>query len=107
MLIEGIVRPPRYRYDEGQLGSMLRYLGEKMLKYRDKFYMRNEYNVPHSRLENKTISMSLFATGEYSSHVILYLHGNASSRLEALQLIKYMPKDLSLACFDFMGCGEN
>ena len=39
--------------------------------------------------------------------MILYLHGNASSRLEGTSLIKYIPDNVSLACFDFMGCGIN
>lgn len=78
-----------------------------MYNYRKKFYMRTDYTVPCSKDKNKSILLSLYATGEYSSHVIIYLHGNASSRLEALSLMKYMPKELSLACFDFMGCGKN
>jgi len=35
------------------------------------------------------------------------MHGNSSCRLEALGMIKYIPEKVSLACFDFMGCGKN
>jgi hypothetical protein len=39
--------------------------------------------------------------------IILYLHGNSSSRLEATGILKYLPYKFSLACFDFIGCGQN
>jgi hypothetical protein len=35
------------------------------------------------------------------------MHGNSSCRLEALNLIKYLPEKVSLGAFDFMGCGKN
>jgi hypothetical protein len=37
----------------------------------------------------------------------LYLHGNSSSKLEAISLLKYLPRGFSLGCFDFIGCGKN
>lgn len=39
--------------------------------------------------------------------IILYMHGNSSCRVEALGLIKHIPEKVSLASFDFMGCGKN
>jgi pimeloyl-ACP methyl ester carboxylesterase len=37
---------------------------------------------------------------------VVYLHGNCSSRLEALPLVDYiLPMEMSLFCFDFAGCG--
>ena len=35
------------------------------------------------------------------------MHGNSSCRLEGLSLIKHIPDNVSLATFDFMGCGKN
>lgn len=35
------------------------------------------------------------------------MHGNSSCRVEALGLIKHIPERISLASFDFMGCGKN
>jgi hypothetical protein len=35
------------------------------------------------------------------------MHGNSSCKLEALGLIQYLPDGVSLATFDFMGCGKN
>jgi hypothetical protein len=39
--------------------------------------------------------------------LILYLHGNSSSKLDSTELLKYLPFRFSLASFDFIGCGLN
>lgn len=37
---------------------------------------------------------------------VIYLHGNSSSRLEAVEAVTYLlPSNISLFCFDFAGCG--
>lgn len=37
---------------------------------------------------------------------VIYLHGNSSSRLEALEAVPYLlPSNVTLFCFDFAGCG--
>jgi hypothetical protein len=38
---------------------------------------------------------------------VLYLHGNSSSRVEALTLLPGLPSTFGLASFDFEGCGLN
>lgn len=38
-------------------------------------------------------------------YVILYLHGNSSSRFEGYMNLKDLPDGVGLACFDFNGCG--
>lgn len=39
---------------------------------------------------------------------VVYLHQNASCRLEAFQLVPlFLPLGISLFCFDFAGCGES
>ena len=38
-------------------------------------------------------------------YVVLYLHGNSSSRYEGYLQLSYLPLDVGLACFDFNGCG--
>lgn len=35
------------------------------------------------------------------------MHGNSSCRVESLNLLRYIPENIALACFDFMGCGKN
>jgi pimeloyl-ACP methyl ester carboxylesterase len=39
--------------------------------------------------------------------VILYLHGNSSSRLECTSIMQYLPERVGLASFDFLGCRNN
>jgi hypothetical protein len=39
--------------------------------------------------------------------VVLYLHGNSSSKVESYSIREYLPFRYSLASFDFMGCGRN
>ena len=56
---------------------------------------------------SKKLNVNVFSTTLQSTFVILYLHGNMSNRLEALQLLDYLPPRCALACFDFMGCGLN
>lgn len=37
---------------------------------------------------------------------VIYMHGNSSCRLEALDAVPYLlPSSISLFCFDFAGCG--
>ena len=38
-------------------------------------------------------------------YVILYLHGNTSSRFEGYLTLATLPNNVGLACFDFNGCG--
>jgi hypothetical protein len=40
------------------------------------------------------------------NYVILYLHGNGSSRFEGTLFLNYLPEGVGLACFDFKGCGN-
>jgi pimeloyl-ACP methyl ester carboxylesterase len=37
---------------------------------------------------------------------VIYMHGNSSSRLEALEAVSFLlPSNITLFCFDFAGCG--
>lgn len=56
---------------------------------------------------NKVITLTVFEPEHRSDWIILYLHGNSSSRLESTGIIKYLPYRFSLASFDFIGCGQN
>lgn len=60
------------------------------------------------KYEDKIIKASWFkiADAKEKYPVIIYLHGNSSSRIEGLSLIEYLlPLGYSLFCFDFAGCG--
>lgn len=70
--------------------------------------MREDYVVNH---DGKNIELTLYHSvveRPYAvPYVILYMHGNSSCRVEALGLIRNLPEGISLASFDFMGCGKN
>lgn len=59
----------------------------------------------------KSIELTLYEAKDRIKYavpyVILYMHGNSSCRVEALSLIRSIPAGISLASFDFMGCGKN
>lgn len=67
-------------------------------------YKRRDIEIVH---EGKKIEISVFDPPSKNNKLILYLHGNSSSRLESKNLIKYLPNGYSLAGFDFIGCGNN
>ena len=95
-----IIRPPRDEYDED-------FLGEKEFNYRNKLYIRHDYNLlstqgyflrcSYIEPKNRTID---------EMPVVIYLHGNSSSRLEGLRMAKVLLKnDINIFVFDFAGCG--
>jgi|LakMenE01Jun11ns_1017448.scaffolds.fasta_scaffold7662463_1 hypothetical protein len=47
MMIDGIVRPPRAKYNNSQLGTLYFNLGKKIITYIDKIFERKEYFVDH------------------------------------------------------------
>lgn len=68
---------------------------------------REDFQLKNSR--GNTLHCSYFEPIKLCQQmhpVILYLHGNASSRLESLTLLEYLlPHDVAVACMDFQGCG--
>ena len=55
----------------------------------------------------KKIELTIYEAENKNEWIILYLHGNSSSKLESTTIIKFLPRRFSLAAFDFMGCGKN
>lgn len=96
-LVDMMIRPPKQQYRSSQLGP-------KQFKMNGQDCLRTEQEVDH---EGMKLIVSLFGPIVSNYKVILYLHGNSSSRLEALHLLLYLPKGYTLACFDFFGCGNN
>ncbi len=84
------------------------FAGNKLINYKDRIYTREDYNVDH---KGKNIELTVYKCIPEKPflipYVILYMHGNSSCRVEALGLLKNMPNGISLASFDFMGCGKN
>lgn len=97
-----IIRPPRDKYTE-------EYLGCPDFMYRGKVYQRKDYDLISS--EGHIMKCSFIEPDEdYRPKkimpVILYLHGNSSSRLEGMNLLKeVLKRDINLFVIDFPGCG--
>lgn len=103
---KAIIRPPRDTYRTNELGP-------SVFAYHGRHFKRRDFELLNSR--GFKIQCSHFEpvdrTGEYPSQpypCVIYLHGNCSSRLEALNcgcLHALLPQGISVLCFDFSGCG--
>jgi len=98
-----IIRPPRRRYDPGRLGP-------KKFRLWSCGVRRVDIDLTNSRGQQLRCSHFLPDVKESaeSRPCVIYLHQNASCRLEALPLVPlFLPLGISLFCFDFAGCGES
>ena len=97
-----IIRPPRDDYDE-------ELLGDKVFTYQDKTYTRKDYNLVSS--QGNILKCSFIEPEEKYRPteimpVVVYLHGNSSSRLEGMRMAGYLLKrGINLFVFDFAGSG--
>ena len=101
-LWKAIIRPPREKYNESELGN-------KIFYYSNKKIIRTDYNI---LVTNRNIIKSSFFQITNSNEeklslpVIIYLHGNCSSRLEGLYLLPFLINlNINLFVYDFAGCG--
>jgi alpha-beta hydrolase superfamily lysophospholipase len=97
-----IIRPPRQIYDEKQLGSSI-------FSYKGKNYLRKDYDIISSEGYIMKCSFyepeNLFRPKKIMP-VVLYLHGNASSRIEGInQIEELLKRDINLFVVDLPGCG--
>ena len=83
-----LIRPPRFTYNE------------QIINPRRKYQSRFEHTVHHI-----PFPLSLYLP-HHPKYVVLYLHGNSSSRYEGYSHLNHLPNDVALACFDFAGCGN-
>eukprot|EP00930_Biecheleria_cincta_P085641 TRINITY_DN75027_c0_g1_i1.p1 TRINITY_DN75027_c0_g1~~TRINITY_DN75027_c0_g1_i1.p1 ORF type:complete len:583 (-),score=107.29 TRINITY_DN75027_c0_g1_i1:57-1778(-) len=102
-----IIRPPRRRYHLSRLGPKEFRLWSCGVK-------RVDVDIPSARGPKLRCShflpedSSSYGTPPEPSPCVIYLHQNASCRLEALQLVPlFLPLGISLFCLDFAGCGES
>lgn len=101
-LWKAIIRPPRATYTLGDLGP-------KEFRTCDARIIRTDIDIKNKRGLN--IKCSHFEPVETDRHwenlpCVIYLHANASSRLEALELVdRLVPQNITVFCFDFPGCG--
>ena len=99
-----IIRPPRDDYEE-------EFLGDSVFTFRKKTYIRKDYTLLSH--QGYKLKCSFFEPEELcrpspEMPVVIYLHGNSSSRLEGIRMINYLLKrNINLFVFDFAGCGKS
>ena len=97
-----IIRPPRDEYDEDLLV-------DQFFSYKNKSYQRKDYDLISS--EGYKMKCSFVEPVDSSRPslimpVVLYLHGNSSSRLEGLNNLQVLlNSNINLFVIDFPGCG--
>ena len=97
-----IIRPPRDNYTEDLMI-------QPMFKFKGRNYIREDFNLISS--EGYNMKCSFFEPEVYDRPnkimpVVLYLHGNSSSRLEGINMLKVLLKNnINLFVVDFPGCG--
>jgi len=99
-----IIRPPRYNYNKNTLGP-------PSFLYRGKIYQRKDYNLISSMgyiMKCSLIEPDISNRPKDSMPLVLYLHGNGSSRVEGIHMIEELLKrDINIFLFDFPGCGQS
>ena len=99
-----IIRPPRDDYTENMLG-------EPSFYYKGKIYKRKDYEIKSSqgyKLKCSFIEPSPESRPSKKMPVLLYLHGNSSSRIEGINIAPILlKKNINLFTFDFAGCGQS
>ncbi len=99
-----IIRPPRDNYP-------MSYLGYANFIFKDKNYIRRDFDLISSqgyKMKCSLIEPEPNYRPSKEMPVVLYLHGNASSRLEGLRtLVTLLSKNINLFIVDLPGCGHS
>ena len=102
-LWKAIIRPPRATYRVKDLGPAEFMLSNGLKVARTDIRIENNRGLP--------IECSHFEPLETQRQwkdmpCVIYMHGNSSCRLEALELVDFIcTANITLFCFDFPGCG--
>lgn len=103
-LWKAFIRPPRDEYAESDLGP-----AEFRLRHRT--YVRTDLDLTNDRgLVLKCSHFEPAADHRVCEQLpcVIYLHGNSSSRLEALATLPHLlPSNITVFCLDFSGCGKS
>jgi len=101
-----IIRPPRDNYSISELDFPLNLIEDPNF-----IYIREDYNVLSKR---GYLMMCSFFRADLSKRipyirpVVIYLHGNSSSRIEGTKMAFFLlNKGIDLFVFDFPGCGKS
>ncbi|CAD8166017.1 unnamed protein product [Paramecium octaurelia] len=91
-----IIRPPRRTYSTQQLGPKLRFIQSVPI-------IREDFEFTSRQLK---LQASYFISESVHHRCLIYLHCNASCRLEGLQYVdRLLATGVNLCIFDFAGCG--
>ena len=103
-LWKAVIRPNRDEYKEEDLGP-------DKFQINHKYFKRTDFSITNKR--NLKLMCSFWEPfDEEREYVrlpcVVYLHGNSSSRCEALAEIKHLlPLNITVFAFDFSGCGQS
>ena len=101
-LWKSIIRPPRDEYDIDQLG-------EKKFYHKGKVFIRHDYELINKRgnlIKCSFLEHDINTRSDYLMPVVIYLHGNSSSRVEGFRNAPDLLKNgINIVMFDFAGCG--
>ena len=103
-LWKAVIRPNRDDYKEEDLGP-------DKFKINNKYFKRTDFSLTNKR-GLKLMCSFWEPFDEEREYVrlpcVVYLHGNSSSRCEAVAEIKYLlPLNITVFAFDFSGCGKS
>ena len=99
-----IIRPPKDTYS-------LTYLGPQQFNYNSKTYIRRDFDlISYQGYKMKSSLIEPLPSCRPSKRmpIVIYLHGNASSRLEGLNTLStLLPHNINLFIVDLPGCGHS
>ena len=103
-LWKSIIRPPKDEYED-------EHLGESLFYHKGKTFVRHDYELINKRgyiIKCSFLEYELESRDTYLMPVVVYLHGNSSSRIEGLRNAPELLKNgINLIIFDFAGCGQS
>jgi len=101
-----IIRPPRDEYVLYELDFPF-----NLMENPDFIYIREDYTVLSKRgylMECSFFRADITKRIPYIRPVVIYLHGNSSSRIEGTKMALFLlNKGIDLFVFDFPGCGKS
>lgn len=103
-LWKAVIRPNRDQYTDVDLGP-------EKFEIKGKFYKRTDFTLTNQRGYKLQCSFwePYDEEREYERlPCVVYLHGNSSSRCEAVGEVKYLlPMNITVFAFDFTACGKS
>jgi len=101
---KAIIRPPRDEYTDAELG-------DSEFKIDGKRFQRTDFDLVNDRKQKLKCSFFEPIKSERPSKelpCVIYLHGNSSSRVEAIPYYKMLLSSyITMFCFDFSGSGKS